>query len=288
MAARGGTVIGQRSSVADGRCPQRATGSRPDCWRQVNYVLIDHGDGTSGLYLHLRRGSTFVGRGDVVSIGTPLGVAGQSGWTSEIGLQFQVQETPDRADVGAPGWFLTRSVPVSFADPSVTEQRRNGVPRTDDVVVSANELADRAPFEVTRRPIDLPAAIPFAAGDERDVTRAYDPDSPDGWGLSFATVPPSEDDDGFEDPGTTVRPVFGGELVFAGCATGRSASLGLTVIVRQSLDEDEYLAVLGHLSEVEPELLESDPDDPIVVEPSQRIGRYGGDRRGRLRGRALS
>ena len=275
VAARGGTVIGQRSSVVEGRCPQRATGPRPDCWRQVNYLLIDHGDGTSGLYLHLRRGSTFVGRGDIVAVGTPIGISGQSGWTNDIGLQFQVQETPDRLEVGAPGWFMTRALPISFADPSVTELRSTGVPRTGDVVVSANVLADRAPFASKRRPVDLAAAVPLSAGDERDIVSAYDPDSPDGWGLSFGSVPPSAGDDGFADPGTEVRPVFGGELVFAGCATGRSASLGLTVIVRQSLDEDDFLAVLGHLSDVEPELLESDPDDPLVVEPDQLLGHHG-------------
>ena len=121
VAARGGTVLGQRPSVADGRCPQRSSGPRPDCWRAVNYVVIDHGDGTSGLYLHLRRGSTLVRRGDIVSAGTPIGVAGQSGWTNGIGLQFQVEETPSRADIGQPGWFLTRSLPVTFSDPSVTD-----------------------------------------------------------------------------------------------------------------------------------------------------------------------
>src|SRR6186713_2334195 len=30
VAARGGTVVGQRSSVADGGCPQRSSGPRPD------------------------------------------------------------------------------------------------------------------------------------------------------------------------------------------------------------------------------------------------------------------
>ena len=70
------------------------TKARPACWREVDYVLIDHGDGTSGLYLHLRPGSVLVRSGDVVTVGQPLAQAGASGWTDRSGLQFQVQSTP--------------------------------------------------------------------------------------------------------------------------------------------------------------------------------------------------
>ncbi len=57
VAARGGTVIGVRSGIRGGRCRQPGEGGTPpSCWREVNLVLIDHGDGTSGLYLHLRPG----------------------------------------------------------------------------------------------------------------------------------------------------------------------------------------------------------------------------------------
>ena len=148
-----------------------------------------------------------------------------------------------------------------------------GVPATGDVVVSANELADRAPFRLQRRPIDLPAVVPLTTGETRALTSAYDPDSPDGWGLSFAApdpIPP-----GAATLGVRVRPVFGGELVYAGCATGRSAALGLTVIVRQELDDADYLGVLGHLSDIAPALLASTDDDPILVEAGQLVGHYG-------------
>jgi hypothetical protein len=80
---------------------------------------------------------------------------------------------------------------------------------------------------------------------------------------------------GVVSPGAQVRPVFGGELVFAGCATGRSASLGMTVVVRQELDDADYLAVLGHLSDIAPALLDATSAEPITVEAGQLLGHYG-------------
>ena len=78
------------------------------------------------------------------------------------------------------------------------------------------------------------------------------------------------------DPGTIVRPLFGGELAFAGCATGASASLGGMVAVRMVLEDGEYTAVLGHLSEVEPSLLDVDPAlQQYLVGPNEYLGRYG-------------
>ena len=117
--------------------------------------------------------------------------------------------------------------------------------------------------------------MPLTLGDSRVITDAYDPDSPDGWGLSFATPTDSLPAD-VASRGVQVRPVFGGEVVFAGCATGRSAPLGLSVIVRQELDDADYFAVLGHLSDISASLLAtSDESDPIVLEPGRLVGHYG-------------
>ncbi len=291
VAARGGTVMATRDSARGGRCAESATRSRPDCWRDVNYVLIDHGDGTSGLYLHLERGRPPVRAGDVVSTGQPLGSAGDSGWTDRVGLQFQVQRTPAWNEQGGGGWFLTESLPVTFADA--------GVPLTGSLVTSANPGPRRPAFRFERRPVDLPATVPFQLDAERSVAGAYDADSPDGYGLRFAplvpTPPvaagatpgasPSAGDPGSapeappqvtQDPGTIVRPLFGGELVFAGCASGASASLGGMVAVRLALGDGEYTAVLGHLSEIEPSLLDVDPVAELyTVGPNEFLGRYG-------------
>lgn len=266
VAARGGTVVSSRAGVVGGRCEEPMEGPPPDCWRNVNYLLIDHGDGTSALYTHLQRGSLQVRSGDVVAAGQPLADAGRSGWTDHIGLRFQVQPTPTWDVRGRGGWFMTESLPVSFADPDVLEQRPDGVPQTDDLVVSGNSAPAFEPFRFRTRPTRLPATVPFEPGVGREIRVAYDPGSLDGYGLHFA-------------PGevlSEVRPLFGGEVVFAGCASGASASLGRTVVVEFDLDGSTYHAVHGHLSEIAPALLDLDPDlPPPVVGPDEAIGRHG-------------
>ncbi|MFO7532174.1 MAG: M23 family metallopeptidase [Candidatus Limnocylindrales bacterium] len=277
LAARGGTVIGTRVGVRGGRCDEPLDGPRPSCWREVNYVLIDHGDGTSALYQHLKRGASLVRSGDVVSVGQRIGTAGSSGWTAQTGLGFQLQRTPAWHEVGRGGWFLTGSLPVAFADPDVVEQRPDGVPLTDDTVISANPGPAFKPFRFAARPAGLPANVPLAPGIPIELSSAYEADSSDGYGLHLAT-PVGAIGDSIEPgaiSGIAVRPLFGGELVFAGCATGASASLGRSVVVRLEVEGTPYLAVHGHLSRIEPELLERDPTLPFVVGPNDTIGHVG-------------
>lgn len=56
-----------------------------------NGVRIDHGDGWTSLYCHLRRGSTMVLEGDQVAAGQPLGLVGLSGQTSFPHLHFDIR-----------------------------------------------------------------------------------------------------------------------------------------------------------------------------------------------------
>lgn len=287
LASRGGTVIGQRTGVRGGRCAKPQTGRRPVCWRNVNYVLIDHGDGTSGLYLHLRRGDPVVRIGQVVSAGQHIGSAGSSGWTDEVGVRFQVQRTPAWNAVGTGGWFQTRSQPASFSDADVLTQRTDGVPQTDDMVFSSNPGPAFEPFRFRRRPTSLPANVPLDVGAERSISAAYDAGSDDGYGLHFApeveppsvdpSGPVSEDADPVETtPGTAVRPLFGGTLAFAGCASGASASLGRMVAIEFGSGETTYLGVLGNLSDIDPALLDLDPDaPPVIVGTNDPVGHYG-------------
>jgi len=81
-----------------------------------NYIVIDHGDGTSALYLHLAYDSTLVAPGDLVERGQPLALSGETGVTcSDNGdgpaphLHFQVQHTEE-------GRYSTQSLPVAFDD----------------------------------------------------------------------------------------------------------------------------------------------------------------------------
>lgn len=56
-----------------------------------NGVRVDHGNGWTSLYCHLRRGSTMVLEGDQVAAGQPLGLVGLSGQTSFPHLHFDIR-----------------------------------------------------------------------------------------------------------------------------------------------------------------------------------------------------
>lgn len=78
-----------------------------------NLIAVDHGDGTSGWYLHLEKDGALVAVGDVVAQGQRIGRSGNVGRSMLPHLHFEVRG-PDGA-----------TLPVSFAD--VHEDR--GVPR---------------------------------------------------------------------------------------------------------------------------------------------------------------
>jgi murein DD-endopeptidase MepM/ murein hydrolase activator NlpD len=98
-----------------------------------NYVVIDHGDGTSALYLHLAYDSVQVTAGDIVSRGQALAISGDTGVTcSDDGgpaphLHFQVQQTQE-------GHYFTQSLPIAFDDISGNE----GVPVEGESYASGN------------------------------------------------------------------------------------------------------------------------------------------------------
>jgi murein DD-endopeptidase MepM/ murein hydrolase activator NlpD len=99
----------------------------------TNFVLIDHGDETSSLYLHLAYGSVLVEPGDLVEQGQPIAISGETGVTCGgdggpgAHLHFQVQRTGD-------GGYFKQSLPIAFDDvPS-----NQGVPQEGRSYVSGN------------------------------------------------------------------------------------------------------------------------------------------------------
>jgi len=56
-----------------------------------NYVLIDHGDGSAALYLHMAQWSSNLSVGQFVWAGEPLAEIGLTGWVCGAHLHFQVQ-----------------------------------------------------------------------------------------------------------------------------------------------------------------------------------------------------
>ncbi len=126
VAARSGKVAFTRDDSNTGGCSPAFSGTE-------NYVVIDHGDGTSSLYMHLANASVTVNPGDEIVQGAPIGISGETGLTCNADntgpgphLHFQVQRTSDR--------YFAQSLPVAFDD----IRRNDGVPQEGQSLVSGN------------------------------------------------------------------------------------------------------------------------------------------------------
>ncbi len=115
LAAAGGTIIRLRTDSTIGGCDS-------SFGNDANYVVIDHGDGSAGLYLHMAPHSSPLALGDVVQTGDLIGRVGLTGWVCGDHLHFQVQEI-------CASWYC-QSVAASFAG--------QGVPGQFDGVLSNN------------------------------------------------------------------------------------------------------------------------------------------------------
>ncbi len=82
-AARAGRVLAARGDSSSG-CGDSS------CAALANYVVVDHGDGTFGLYWHLRQGGLAVAIGDQVCRGQVLGYSGNTGFSTGPHLHFAV------------------------------------------------------------------------------------------------------------------------------------------------------------------------------------------------------
>lgn len=82
-AARGGKVVSVREdSNKGGRTIKFA--------KHANHVYIEHEDGTLGIYLHLVKNGALVDPGDSVKAGDLIAKAGNTGWSTEPHLHFEV------------------------------------------------------------------------------------------------------------------------------------------------------------------------------------------------------
>ncbi len=147
VASRPGRVLGiQRDSTT--QCKDANTdedGTKdPGCWAKADYVLVDQGDHTAGLYMHLAPNSvpTKLAVGSPVCLGTPLGTDGQTGWATGPHVHFQVEATPavplpTAAKPGVtdpnairPGWWWANSQVITqgFSDPDVLAKAPSGIP----------------------------------------------------------------------------------------------------------------------------------------------------------------
>jgi murein DD-endopeptidase MepM/ murein hydrolase activator NlpD len=139
-AARAGTVLAVRSDSTV-NCPAEA--SCWDDWTQANYVLIDHGDKTSALYVHLATGTVTVKAGDRVAQGQVIAQADSTGFSSANHLHFQVEQTP--APSAKAGWWWSQSVQIAFSDPAVLARFPGGVPTASDTPFVSGNVEQAAP-----------------------------------------------------------------------------------------------------------------------------------------------
>jgi hypothetical protein len=143
LAARAGTVVLANGNWPSDHCggvstSDGGTSAGRVVGNETNYVEIDHGDGTSALYLHLSQLSPSIERkvktGERVEQGEVLGRSGKTGFTQCVPhLHFQV-ETSVRAD-----WF-TNSLPIAFSDHDVIARTADGVPVEGESYDSDNVL----------------------------------------------------------------------------------------------------------------------------------------------------
>ena len=92
-----------------------------------NYVVIDHGNGESSLFAHMKQGSVRVRAGQRVSRGEPIGAMGMSGDAFLVHLHYQLQSGTGFGE-GLPavfdgvrfatgdGWSPPRTSPVDSGD----------------------------------------------------------------------------------------------------------------------------------------------------------------------------
>ncbi|MCL5947214.1 MAG: M23 family metallopeptidase, partial [Chloroflexi bacterium] len=102
LAARAGTVtmVKDDSNIA---------GFNITYASDANYVVINHGDGTQALYLHIMKDGALVHVGEQVAQGQPIARSGDTGWTSGPHLHFVVEHASSTD-------HLTQSISVSFRD----------------------------------------------------------------------------------------------------------------------------------------------------------------------------
>lgn len=204
VAARSGRVQMVYEASNNGGCDARFSAA-------TNYVVIDHGDGTSALYMHLAYDSVQVEVGQEVWQGDPIAISGETGLTCGGGdtndqnpgphLHFQVQSFSDTS-------YFTQSQPVAFDD----VKEPDGVPREGQSYVSGNYgRGESQKIKLTPRRVPRifnPVATP-ADPTVRDGPIETSPPPPDAASSPEAVVPNAEPTAPPEDtptPGRTATP----------------------------------------------------------------------------------
>jgi len=125
LAAHDGVVRKSRAVGNQGCCS-------PSCGDDANYVVLDRGDGTESLYLHLSDATVSVGQH--VTRGDLVGKSGESGYACGAHLHFQMQKSPSG---GGTSYQYNQSVKDYFHDSGTARDWGPG-----DSPVSKNGVLD--------------------------------------------------------------------------------------------------------------------------------------------------
>lgn len=88
-AARKGTVVRTEDKYSE-------SGGK-DFIDMANQIVILHVDGTLAFYVHLKYKGVLINQGDEVIAGQPIGLSGNTGYSTKPHLHFVVREAPDKA-----------------------------------------------------------------------------------------------------------------------------------------------------------------------------------------------
>ncbi|MGW8122064.1 M23 family metallopeptidase [Roseivirga echinicomitans] len=98
LAARAGEVVRIKEDSNQG-C------SNIRCSKMANYVTILHSDGTYADYVHLQFQGVTVALGDMVEVGDPIALSGNTGWSTGPHLHFVVRKAESRGEISLPTIF---------------------------------------------------------------------------------------------------------------------------------------------------------------------------------------
>lgn len=98
-AARGGRVIAVQDDMA-------GNGLDENFKHRANYILVLHDDGTMASYVHLQRGGALVEPGDSVWRGQVIGRSGNTGYSTDPHLHFEVGTVSEKVE--------SKTFPVRF------------------------------------------------------------------------------------------------------------------------------------------------------------------------------
>jgi hypothetical protein len=145
------TAPGSVVATNDGEDDRCSTGDCGGGGGYGNYVKIQHADGKSTYYAHMRKWTVAVSTGDTVSCGTYLGQVGSSGNSTGPHLHFEVRESsgsssdPFDGDCSfPPSYWVSQGAYMGLPGvvcESVEPCAAAGELRCGDVIESANDAA---------------------------------------------------------------------------------------------------------------------------------------------------